>query len=346
VAKPEAVTSSGTGKPAPAESSAAARTGAEDTDRAAPAQAGEKARSAVDTVKAAPSRAGEKVKAAVPDNAADKAGQAQQAGRQAKDSAPMRYLARAGFVALAVEYVIIGVIAVQAAFGDTGQQADKSGVLQTLGKNPAGEVALWLLAIGFFGMAVWRLAQAAFGSAETDDEDNKKETWRRLAAVGKGVVYAVLGYSTLKYAVGGGSQSSDSESVDATSTLMAHPGGRFLVAAVGVALVAGGVFLAYSAWRERFRKNLQLEQVPPRFQRIVTWLGKYGGIARGAVFVTAGVFLVVAAVTAQPGQAKGLDSSLRSLAGTPAGPWLLVIVAVGLVMFGLFCACEAKWRRV
>jgi len=340
------VTSSGTGQSeavgqsGPAgQSEAAPPSGPVDRAKAAPAQVAEKA-------KTTSARAGEKVKAAVPDNTADKAGQAQQAGRQAKDSAPMRYLARAGFVALAVEYVIIGVIAVQAAFGDTGQQADKSGVLQTLGKNPAGEVALWLLAIGFFGMAVWRLAQAAFGAAETDDEDKKKEAWRRGAAVAKGVVYAVLGYSTLKYAVGGGSQSSDSESVDATSTLMAHPGGRILVAAVGVALVAGGVFLAYQAWRERFRKNLLTEQIPPRFQRVVTWLGKFGGIARGAVFVTAGVFLVVAAVTAQPGQAKGLDSSLRSLAGTPAGPWLLVIVAVGLVMFGLFCACEAKWRRV
>jgi hypothetical protein len=293
-----------------------------------------------------PARAGEKVKSAVPGDAAEKAGQAQEKGRQAKDSAPMRYLARAGFVALAVEYVIIGIIAVQAALGSTGQQADKNGVLQTLGRNPAGEVALWLLAIGFFGMAIWRLAQAAFGSAETDDQEKKKEAWRRAAAAGKAVIYGALGYSTLKYAVGAGSRSSDSESVDATSTLMAHPGGRFLVAAVGVALVAGGVFLAYHAWREKFRENLPLEQVPPRFQRVVAWLGKSGGIARGAVFVTAGVFLVVAAVTAQPGQAKGLDSSLRSLAGTPAGPWLLVVVAVGLVMFGLFCACEARWRRV
>jgi len=57
------------------------------------------------------------------------------------------------------------------------------------------------------------------------------------------------------------------------------------------------------------------------------------------------VFLVVAAVKAQPGQAKGIDSALRSLAHTPLGPWLLVLVAIGLVMFGLFSCCEARWRR-
>jgi type IV secretory pathway VirB2 component (pilin) len=69
-------------------------------------------------------------------------------------------------------------------------------------------------------------------------------------------------------------------------------------------------------------------------------------MARGAVFVTVGVFLVVAAVEAKPGQAKGIDSALRTLAHTPLGPWLLAVVAVGLVLFGAFSCCEARWRSV
>jgi len=78
----------------------------------------------------------------------------------------------------------------------------------------------------------------------------------------------------------------------------------------------------------------------------VEWLGEAGGIARGIVFLTAGIFLVVAAVDARPQRAKGVDSSLRALAATPLGPWLLLLVAVGLVMFGLFSCCEAKWLRL
>ncbi len=75
-------------------------------------------------------------------------------------------------------------------------------------------------------------------------------------------------------------------------------------------------------------------------------LGQFGGIARGIVFVTAGIFLVVAAAEARPQQAKGIDSALRALAGTPLGPWLLVLVAFGLIMFGVFSCCEAKWIRL
>jgi uncharacterized membrane protein len=80
--------------------------------------------------------------------------------------------------------------------------------------------------------------------------------------------------------------------------------------------------------------------------RVVEWLGEFGGTARGIVFLTAGIFLVVAAVDTQAQQAKGIDSSLRALAATPLGPWLLVLVAIGLIMFGLFSCSEAKWLRL
>lgn len=64
------------------------------------------------------------------------------------------------------------------------------------------------------------------------------------------------------------------------------------------------------------------------------------------MFATAGVFLVVAAAEARPQQAKGVDSSLRAPAATPLGPWLLVLVAIGLIVFGVFSCCEAKWLRL
>jgi hypothetical protein len=115
---------------------------------------------------------------------------------------------------------------------------------------------------------------------------------------------------------------------------------------IGLALVGGGIYLVYAAWQEKFRKQLELGQIPARTRRIVEWLGKFGGMARGAVFITAGIFLVVAAVQAKPQQAKGVDSSLRALASTPLGPWLLVLVAIGLIMFGLVSLCQAKWRRI
>jgi hypothetical protein len=264
-------------------------------------------------------------------------------GRRAADSTPMRYLARAGFLAREIMYIVIGWIALLIAFRKTSQQADRTGALHELSGTPFGAAALWLLVVGFFGMALWRLSEALYGGAGAGG----RKASSRIAALARAVLYAVIAWGVLEYALGVGSpQGSNQQSVDLTATLMRHPGGKAVVVAVGLALVGGGLYLGYQAWRKRFLKTLNLGQMRVRTRRIVEWLGRVGGIARGIVFITAGVFLVVAAARSQPGQAKGIDSSLRALAATPLGPWLLVLVAVGLIMFGLFSCCEARWRRV
>jgi len=255
----------------------------------------------------------------------------------------MRFLARAGLAARGIMYVIIGWIAVEVAFGRSCQQADRTGALHSISSTPVGGVLLWLLVIGFFGMALWRLSEALYGSPGTSG----RKTSQRLAALARAIIYGVIAYGILKYALGaGGPASSDTQSVDLTATLLKHPGGQVLVVVIGLALIGGGLYLAYQAWRREFRRDLELGQMRARTRRVVEWLGRYGGIARGIVFVTAGIFLVVAAVDAKPQQAKGIDSSLRALAATPLGPWLLVLVAIGLIMFGLFSCSEAKWIRL
>jgi hypothetical protein len=94
-----------------------------------------------------------------------------------------------------------------------------------------------------------------------------------------------------------------------------------------LALIAGGIYLAYEAWQRKFLDNLRTSRMRTRTRRVVERLGVTGGIARGVVFCTAGIFLVVAAVKAQPGQAKGIDSALRVLAATPLGPVVLAGVS-------------------
>ncbi len=255
----------------------------------------------------------------------------------------MKFLARAGFVARGLTYIIIGWIALQIAFGKTRQLADRTGALHELSHTPFGAVALWLLVVGSFGMALWRLSEAVYGSPGAGG----RKAQARLGALARAVLYTVVGYGVLKYTIGAGSpQSTNQQSVDLTATLLRHPGGQAVAVLIGLALIVGGLVLGYQAWRKRFLKELELGRMRAGARRVVEWLGRYGGIARGIVFITAGIFLAVAAFRAQPHQAKGIDSSLRALAATPLGPLLLVLVSIGLIMFGLFSWCEARWRRV
>jgi len=45
-------------------------------------------------------------------------------------------------------------------------------------------------------------------------------------------------------------------------------------------------------------------------------------------------------------KAQGLDGALRKLATTPLGLWLLVAAALGLVTFGIYSWCDARWREI
>jgi hypothetical protein len=254
----------------------------------------------------------------------------------------MRGLARAGLVARGVMYVLIGWIAILIVVQKSSQQADRSGALHTVAGTRFGGILLWLLFAGFTGLALWRLSEAAYGSSGSGGQ----KATARLQSLGRAVIYGFIAYGTLKYALGAGTpQSTDQQSVDLTASAMKHPGGQVLVVVIGLALVAGGVYIAYQAWRREFLRTLQTGQMRARTRRVVEWLGVAGGIARGVVFATAGVFLVVAAVRSQPQQAKGIDSALRTLAATPLGPLVLVVVAIGLIMFGVFSCCQARWFR-
>jgi Domain of Unknown Function (DUF1206) len=262
---------------------------------------------------------------------------------KAASSPILSALARAGLAARGVIYVLIGIIAVQIAVGSSRQQADRTGAVRLVAATPFGSVLLWLLAIGFVGLALWQLSWAAWGSPDADGH----KTRARLTALLKAVVYGLIAYSVLKYAVGlGAPASSDQQSRDLTAKAMAEPGGQAIVAIAGIVVAVVGVYLAYQAWQKQFAKTLRMRSASPRTRKVVLRLGEIGGIARGIVAVTAGVFLIVAAADANPGQAKGVDSALRALAHTPLGPVVLILVALGLVTFGVYSWCEARWRNV
>ncbi|MFI8229000.1 DUF1206 domain-containing protein [Streptomyces sp. NPDC085900] len=253
--------------------------------------------------------------------------------------------ARAGLSARGVIYLLVGVIALQIAFGDSHQQADRGGAVAELARQPFGKFLLWALGIGLVGMALWRLSEAVFGSAGADG----RKAHKRLLALGRCVFYSFVAYSVLSFAAGphgSGSGSSDARSRDVTARVLHLPGGQWLVGVAGAGIVVAGIWVGARAIRRDYRRKLKLAQMPRWATRLVDITGVAGGTARGLVFAVAGGFAVRAAVDYRPDRAKGLDDTLRSFAHTPLGPWLLVCVAAGFVLFGVFSFALARWRRV
>jgi uncharacterized membrane protein YidH (DUF202 family) len=253
-------------------------------------------------------------------------------------------LGRFGYAAKGVVYVIIGVLAAVGATGG-GEPKDSRGALTELLRQPFGSVLLCVVAVGLAGYALWRLTMAL------KDTENKGSELKGLAVrFGYGciaLVYAGLSYSAVQLVLGNGAgKGSDESSKEWTARFMALPFGRWLVGLAGLCVIGFGVWQCYKGLTARFRKRLTTAEMHDLTDRLATRAGQVGLTARGVVFGIIGAFLIQAALHARAHEAQGLSGALRAIEQRPYGPWLLVAVAVGLVVYGLYMFVEARYRRM
>ncbi|TDD37446.1 DUF1206 domain-containing protein [Actinomadura sp. KC06] len=251
-------------------------------------------------------------------------------------------MSRVGLVARGLLYILIGWLAVQVAFGGSGQEADRKGALQTVADNPGGPVVIVLMAVGFAALAFWQYAEVVHGRPVPDGDKPTK----RLASAGRGIVYTAGCAATLAFLLGYQGKSSDQQSKTVTARLMSEPGGRWLVLAIAAGFVVWGAVVIVAAVRRTFMDELSTAAMGRLAHRVVQPFGVVGNIARGLVGAAAGAFLAYAAITFQPDKAKGLDGTLREFAATPAGAWGLAALAAGVLTFGVYSLFESRYRKV
>ena len=253
-------------------------------------------------------------------------------------------LARFGYAAKGVVYAIIGVLAAQAAFGGGGQTTGQSGALQQVVGQPFGRIMLGVVAVGLVGYAIWRLVQAIMDPEQegTDGEGIVK----RIGYAISGLVYLGLAFTSFQIIRGtGGGGGSNAE--DYTARLMSQPFGQWLVGIVGVIIVGVGFFQLYKGFAAKFREDLKLSEMGSAEETWATRAGRTGLAARGVVYGVIGVLLIQAALQANPQQAGGLGEALGTLANQPYGPWILGLVALGLVAYGAYAALVlARFRKI
>ena len=250
-------------------------------------------------------------------------------------------LARAGFAARAVTYGLIGGLALMAAFGSGGGTTGQSGALRALADNTLGQIVLFLVGIGLFGYGLWRLTAAGL---DLENEGTDKEgIATRLAHAGSGLFHFGLAIYAFMILFGNaGSTGGGDGAQSATATLMSAPFGIVLVGALGVGFVAAAVAQAKKAVKEEYREHMRV----PEHRGWVNPTIKFGILARAVVFAIIGVFLVVAAVQADPSEARGVGGALSWLQAQAWGGILLGLIGLGLLAFAFYSALQARYRFI
>ncbi|ROR65428.1 DUF1206 domain-containing protein [Agrococcus jenensis] len=257
---------------------------------------------------------------------------AQDAAAGVEDHRATSWVEAAGQSANGVVHVVIGGIGLSVAFG-AGGSADQSGAMRALRETPVGGLALWVV-----GVALVALALHAFVIAVADSRDERRNAMR---AAGRGIGHAVVGGTALVFALGGSVDGEDATESFSTGVLQ-HPVGPWLLGVAGLVIAGVGIAFVIRGARRTFFEDVA---PPRRFRRIVEALGAPGFIAKGVAVTIVGGLFVVGAVRHDPGETGGLDGALQSLTTVPGGVVALVAIAVGLIVYGVYCVARGVWAR-
>lgn len=247
-------------------------------------------------------------------------------------------VARLGLVGRGAFYLILAYLSARVALGAGHRQANANGALTGVAGSVLGRLLLLAAAVGFTAFAVARLA-GAYG-------DRRAGRLRRLSTAGQALVYLVLAAGTVSFLLGRHQTGSEQQQQAVTARLLALPAGRGLVAAAGL------VVLGVCAWQIRvglsadYRDTLDTARMPRPVRLLTAVAAPAGIVARAATFVPIGGFLVLAALRANPRQAKGLDALLLQLARSWWGTALVAAVSLGFLIFAAYSFIEAGYRQV
>ena len=247
---------------------------------------------------------------------------------------------RLGYLAKGIIYSLIGVLALRAAFGlRGGRLTDPSGVLRTLLSQPFGRQVLAILGIAIVGYAAYYIFEA-LADLKRRGSGARGLTDRALTII-KAAVYGAIGIQALLVVF------ADRRPLDRTEqgagAVMQLPLGRVLLFAIGIGVVFYGISELKRAWRGGVDEDINVSRV----RREAPWLlplGRFGTAARSAILILMGATFARSGWRARAADADGYREALRTIASFD--PWLLTAIGAGLLCFGLYQLCHARYARL
>ncbi|HKU59067.1 MAG TPA: DUF1206 domain-containing protein [Gaiellaceae bacterium] len=248
---------------------------------------------------------------------------------------------RIGLAAQGICFGIIGVLAIGLAAGVGGEATDPQGALDALARHGWTRVLLVLVAIGFAGYTIWRLAQALLDRGGMGND--APGLFRRAIQLVQGITYGFLTWGAIKVLVGGGGSGGGEKK--AAAGIFGWPAGRELVGLLATVLIVTAGVLVYWALSRRFQESLAMHEMGDATERVITAAGITGLLALAVVSGIVAWFLFKAAVEFDPSSPVGIGGALSKLAHASYGRDLLGITAAGLIVFGCFDLLQARYHK-
>jgi hypothetical protein len=257
-----------------------------------------------------------------------------------KAAAWKKQLARTGLVSKGVVYCLLGMLAFMAAFEISGQsddKADKQGVFQFVQERTGGNIILALIAVGLLCYSTWRVAEAVTSNG------TKKSMGKRIRYLFSGMIYLSLAFYAVKMLVGKKDSEGKNSTQEMVAALLDKPFGQWLVGIVALSIAAVGIYQAYYGISEKYKKHVTGLKLHSASSAMLLRSGKIGYVSRALVWLLIAFLLMKAALHSNSKEAGNTGNAFHFLETSPYGSYLLGILALGLICYGIFNFIRARY---
>ena len=242
------------------------------------------------------------------------------------------WLVRVGYFSRAILYTVVGLIALTSA----GRIAEgTAGIFKAIEEFPAGTVILWIMMVGLFGYALFRFCSPLF---DIENEGSDTKGWgKRIGHTGSAIGHLALAYSAFRFATDSGSGGGGAQ--EAAAGVLGVEFGGIVIGLLGVTF-----FIAAFNQGKKGVTGSFMNRISPQAPDFTRMIGGAGYLARAVVFGVIGWSLVRAGFFSQGSdQVKTIGDAVASLADDGI---VFTLVAIGLLLFGLFSFILARYRII
>lgn len=258
-------------------------------------------------------------------------------GRKADASETFDWAVRLGLVSYGVVHLLLAWLIGSLAFGESNGSATKDGALSQVKEQPWGTALLWVMAFGFVALVVWQLVEAAAGHRGSD---GAKRAFKRSTSIVKAGIYAFFAFGAWKVGAQGSSGKDGTEPF--VAKILGLPAGQWIVGLGGLAIAVWAISMMRSGITKKFTEHLSAEAHTSDLSDAYKRIGTVGYVGKGVALLALAALILWAAATSDPEKSGGLDEAMRTILAQSYGSYVLMLIAVGLACYGLFCFARAR----